>query len=114
MYKLFLASLEVQEGRKRIITDDLNFPSDIYILDEINRMFGNKYEIEVVKSPDSMTGPVDEIKALLDEDAALLTLSGTVFKSSYNYDMADINAAAKAAGTLVVWGFKPFCRLSSH
>ncbi len=103
MYKLFVAALEIQKGRKRIITDDLNFPSDIYILDEINRMMGNKHEIEIVKSPDSQTGPVDQIKALLDEDAALLTLSGTVFKSSYNYDMADINAAAREAGALVVW-----------
>ncbi|MGB0389066.1 MAG: aminotransferase class V-fold PLP-dependent enzyme, partial [Ardenticatenaceae bacterium] len=103
MYKLFVAALEVQEGRQRIISDDLNFPSDLYILQEINRLFGNKHEIEIVPSPDSMTGPVDGIKALLDEDTALLTLSGTVFKSAYNYDMADINAAAKEAGALVVW-----------
>ncbi len=103
MYKLFIAALQVQEGRTRIVTDDLNFPSDLYILDEINRTLGNKHTIEIVKSPDSMTGPVDAIKALLDEDTALLTLSSTVFKSAYNYDIADINAAAKAAGVLVVW-----------
>ena len=103
MYKLFVASLQLQEGRTRIVTDDLNFPSDIYILNEINRTLGNKHTVEVVKSPDSMTGPVEGIKALLDEETALLTLSGTVFKSAYNYDMADINAAAKEAGALVVW-----------
>ena len=103
MYKLFVASLLVQEGRSRIVTDDLNFPSDIYILDEINRTLGNHHHIEIVKSPDSMTGPVDEIKALLDQDTALLTLSATVFKSAYNYDMADLNKAAKDAGALVVW-----------
>ncbi|MEM7116320.1 MAG: kynureninase [Chloroflexota bacterium] len=103
MYKLFVASLLAQEGRSRIVTDDLNFPSDIYILNEINRTLGNKHTVEVVPSPDAMTGPVEGIKALLDEDTALLTLSGTVFKSAYNYDMADINAAAKEAGALVVW-----------
>lgn len=103
MYKLFVASLLAQEGRTRIVTDDLNFPSDIYILNEINRTLGNKHTVEVVKSPDAMTGPVEGIKALLDQDTALLTLSGTVFKSAYNYNMADINAAAKEAGALVVW-----------
>ena len=103
MYKLFVASLLAQEGRTRIVTDDLNFPSDIYILDEINRTLGNKHTVEIVKSPDSMTGPVEGIKARLDEETALLTLSGTVFKSAYNYDMADINAATKEAGALVVW-----------
>ncbi|MEM7797625.1 MAG: kynureninase [Chloroflexota bacterium] len=103
MYKLFIAALEIQKGRTRIVTDNLNFPSDIYVLDEINRMLGNSHSVEIVESTDAMTGPVDAIKALLDEDTALLTLSGTVFKSAYNYDMAEINAAAKAAGVLVVW-----------
>ncbi len=103
MYKLFHAALEAQPGRTRIVTDNLNFPSDIYILDEINRKLGNTHQIEVVQSDDGMTGPVEAIKALLDEDTALLTLSATVFKSAYNYDMADINAAAKEAGVLVVW-----------
>ena len=103
MFKLFVASLKLQEGRTRIVTDDLNFPSDIYVLQEINRMLGNKHEIAVVASPDSMTGPVDGIKALLDQDTALLTLTNTVFKSAYTYDMAAMNAAAKEAGALVVW-----------
>jgi len=103
MYKLFVAALQLQAGRTRIVTDDLNFPSDIYILNEINRTLGNKHTVEVVKSPDSIVGPVEGIKALLDEETALLTLSGTVFKSAYNYDMADINAAAKEAGAMVVW-----------
>lgn len=103
MFKLFIAALEIQEGRSRIVTDDLNFPSDLYVLQEINRLFGNRHEIATVQSPDSMTGPVDVIKGLLDQDAALLTLTHTVFKSAYTYDMADLNAAAKEAGALVVW-----------
>ncbi len=103
MYKLFMAALQHQTGRTRIVTDNLNFPSDVYILSEINRWLGNTHSVEIVDSPDGMTGPVDDIKALLDQDTALLTLSGTVFKSAYTYDMADINAAAADAGALVVW-----------
>ncbi len=64
MFKLFVAALELQEGRRRIVTDDLNFPSDLYVLQEINRVFGQQHKIEVVPSPDNMTGPVEGIKAL--------------------------------------------------
>ncbi len=103
MFKLFVAVLQAQEGRKRIVTDDLNFPSDLYVLQEINRVFGNQHKIEVAPSADQMMGPVDEIKALLDQDAALLTLTHTVFKSAYTYDMADLSAAAKEAGVFTVW-----------
>jgi len=94
MFKLFVGALQMQEGRPRIVTDNLNFPSDLYVLQEINQMLGNGHEIEVVQSADNMTGPVDGIKAKLDQDAALLTLTNTVFKSAYTYDMADLNAAA--------------------
>ncbi len=103
MFKLFVAALQFQEGRSRIVTDDLNFPSDLYVLSEIKTLLGNKHEIDIVKSADGMSGPVEAIKARLDQDTALLTLSGTVFKSAYNYDIADLNAAAKAAGALTVW-----------
>ena len=103
MFKLFVATLQLQEGRHRIVTDDLNFPSDLYVLQEIQRMMGNRHNIEVVPSPDGINGPVDGIKALLDHETALLTLTNTVFKSAYTYDMADINSAAKEAGAMVVW-----------
>lgn len=55
MFKLFVAALEIQQGRNRIVTDALNFPSDLYVLQEINRMLGGRHEIEIVPSPDSMT-----------------------------------------------------------
>ena len=103
MFKLFVGALQMQEGRPRIVTDNLNFPSDLYVLQEINQMLGTGHEIEVVQSADNMTGPVDGIKAKLDQDAALLTLTNTVFKSAYTYDMADLNAAAKDAGALTMW-----------
>ena len=103
MFKLFVATLQLQEGRKRIVTDDLNFPSDLYVLQEIKHVLGNQHELNVVQSLDGMTGPVDDIKTLLDENAALLTLTHTVFKSAYTYDIKDLNAAAREAGTLAVW-----------
>ncbi|MFN2168304.1 MAG: aminotransferase class V-fold PLP-dependent enzyme, partial [Anaerolineae bacterium] len=93
-----------QQGeRPAIITDDLNFPSDLYILQGAVDLLGGRHRLEVVASPDGVHGPVARLKAKLDQEAALLTLSHVVFKSGYLYDMVELTAAAHEAGALVLW-----------
>jgi kynureninase len=103
LFKLAVAALRHQHGRTRILTDDLNFPSDLYVLQGAVEMLGGGRRLEIVPSPDSVHGPVDALLAQLDDDVALVVLSHTVFKSGYLYDMAAITAAAHAAGALVLW-----------
>lgn len=103
LFKLAVAALRHQNGRTKILTDDLNFPSDLYVLDGINHLLGGDYEIEVVPSPDGVHGPQDEIISRIDENTALVTLSYTVFKSAFTYDMTAVNQAAHDAGALVLW-----------
>lgn len=103
LFKLAVAALRFQQDRSRIVTDDLNFPSDLYILQGAIDLLDRRHEIDMIPSPDGVHGPVDLIQAALDERVALLTLSHTVFKSGYMYDMAEITAAAHATGALVLW-----------
>jgi kynureninase len=103
LFKLAVAALRHQHGRTRILTDDLNFPSDLYVLQGAVEMLGGGRRLEIVPSPDSVHGPVDALLARLDDDVALVVLSHTVFKSGYLYDKAAITGAAHAAGALVLW-----------
>jgi len=103
LFKLALAALRAQPGRHKIITDDLNFPSDLYALQGICQLLGPEYQIEVIPSPDGIHGPVDALAAAIDEETALVTLSHTVFKSAYTYDMAAITELAHCKGALVLW-----------
>ena len=103
LFKLIVATLKAQTGRKKIITDDMNFPSDLYVIDGIIDMLDSNHTIEVVKSNDEIHGPAAEIISKIDENTALITLSYTSFKSAFNYDMAAINQAAHDAGALVIW-----------
>jgi kynureninase len=103
LYKLALAALRSQPGRRIIVTDDLNFPSDLYILQGICAAAGPAYRLVVVPSPDGIHGPVDALAAAVDEETALVCLSHTVFKSAYTYDMAAITGLAHAAGARVLW-----------
>ncbi|MEZ4580481.1 MAG: hypothetical protein R3A10_02280 [Caldilineaceae bacterium] len=56
LYKLALAAVRARPGRHKIVTDDLNFPSDVYILQGICDLLGPDYRLEIVPSPDGIHG----------------------------------------------------------
>lgn len=102
LFKLAVGALRASPGRGRIVSDDLNFPSDLYILQGVAELLGEGHALEAVPSADGLHGPVEGLLDRLD-GAALLSLSHTAFKSGYVYDMAAICAAARAAGALTLW-----------
>jgi len=103
LFKLVMAALNARPDRCKIVTDDLNFPSDLYILQGVCELVDRPLRLEVVSAADGIHGPVDGLAAAIDDDTALVTLSHTVFKSSYTYDMARINRLAHDAGALTLW-----------
>lgn len=101
LYKLATAALRARSGRTRILTDDGNFPSDLYILQGIAQEHGAT--LEVIASADGIHGSAGALMGALGGDVALLTLSHTLYKSAYTYDMAALTTAAHNAGALTLW-----------
>jgi len=102
-YKLAFAALKFQETKTRIITDSLNFPTDIYVLQGLIEQQFKNHSFTIIESKDQMRITDEEIENALDKDAALLTLSHVVFKSAYMYDMHKINQLAHQNGAMVLW-----------
>jgi len=100
LYKLALAALDARPDRSVIVTDDLNFPTDLYILEGIAHRTG--LTLRVVES-DGISGPIEQLADVIDSDTALMSLSHTVFKSGYTYDIAAMTEVAHKAGALVLW-----------
>ena len=104
LYKLVMAALTYQPEKKRIITDTLNFPSDLYILQGCVNTLGNRHEIIRVGSNDNdITPDLVALESAINEDTALVTLSHAVFKSGYIYDMQRITDLAHTKDALVIW-----------
>jgi kynureninase len=103
LYKLAVAALLTQEGRTRIVTDDMNFPSDLYILEGAARTLNRGHAVDIVRSTDGIHGPAEDLAAALDTSVALVTLSHVTYKSGYRYDIAAMTAAAHRVGALVLW-----------
>lgn len=84
LFKLAMAALLALPGRKRILTDDLNFPSDIYILQGCAQVLGDR-RVDIQRSADGILGPQEALADALDSQTALLSLSHVVFKSGFLY-----------------------------
>jgi len=101
LYKLAMAAvMATPESRATIVTDDLNFPSDVYVLDSVAAQTGRS--VEVISS-DGVNGPVDALADAIDERTSLVSLSHTVFQSGYTYDLAEITGLAHDSGAAVLW-----------
>lgn len=100
LYKLAMAAVAARPERSKIVTDDLNFPTDVYILEGIATQAGLEL---VVADSDGINGPVEAMALAIDGDTALVTLSHTVFKSGYTYDMMAITELAHQAGAFALW-----------
>ncbi len=103
LYKLAYSALRRDPGRKKIITDELNFPSDIYILQGLVKEFGPGYELVILRSEDGISIKTSQLEREIDESTALVSLSHVVFKSAFRYPMKDVTSLVHRKGALVLW-----------
>ena len=102
LFKLALAALAARPGRARVVTDDMNFPSDIHVLESAVALAGDR-RLEILRSPDGIHAPLEALAERIDGRSALVALSHTAFKSGYVYAMAEVTALAHRAGALMLW-----------
>ncbi len=102
-FKLVMAALAARPGRHVVVSDELNFPSDLYVLQGALRLAGPSYRLELVRSADGLTIAPEAVAAALDAGTALVALTHIQFKSSAMHDMAAITEAAHRAGALMLW-----------
>jgi kynureninase len=103
LFKLAVAALRARPGRTEIVSDALNFPSDLYILQGAIDLLGGARRLALVDSPDGIAIPEGAVEAVIDRDTALVSLTHVAFKSAFMYDMARVTRAAHRAGALALW-----------
>jgi len=105
-YQLCLAAIHARPGRKTIITDAANFPTDRYILDGIAKQFDLKLVIIENEDPAIATHEritTDVLAPYLNDDVALVTLEVIQYRSGARTDLKSITDQVRAIGALVVW-----------
>jgi kynureninase len=105
-YQLCLAAVHARPGRKTIITDAANFPTDRYILDGIAKQFG--LNLVLIDNEDPAVAAHERITTqvlapYLNDDVALVTLQIIQYRSGARTDIKSITDQVRAIGGLVVW-----------
>lgn len=93
LFKLISAALKMRPGRKIILSEPGNFPTDLYMIQGLQ-----EHGLAEQRLADR-----DTILEALDDDVALLLLTHVHYKSGAMHDMAALTKAAQDAGALVLW-----------
>lgn len=101
-YQLCCAAIDARAGRKTVITDAANFPTDRYILEGICEQRGLKLLLIDDESGEEYVSP-EMLAAVLNDDVALVTLSVIQYRSGVLHDVAKLTKMAREVGALFVW-----------
>ncbi len=97
---LLLSCFEPRAPRNKIVCEELNFPSVLYVYEAHAR--DGRLRIETVKSDDGITIPLERMLAAIDEETLLVPVSHVLFKSAFLQDARAIIERAHEVGAMVV------------
>jgi kynureninase len=95
LFKVLSAVMVKRPDRKVILSDNGNFPSDLYVAQGLNGFLGHGHELRCV-APDA-------VEAAITDDVAVLMLTDVDYRTSRRHDMARLTKLAHDKGCLVIW-----------
>jgi kynureninase len=95
LWQALAAAVALNPGRKVILSDTGNFPSDLYMADGLVRLLGDGHALRTV-APEA-------VAEAIDETVAVVMLTEVDYRTGRLHDMAALTAKAHAAGALTVW-----------
>jgi kynureninase len=95
LFKLVASALGLRPGRRVVLSERGNFPTDLYVAQGLGELLGERLDLRLVSR--------EELEAALDEHTALLMLTHVDYRTGRLHDMARLTRAAQDAGALVLW-----------
>lgn len=95
VYQALASALDLRPNRKVVLSDNGNFPTDLYMAGGLLRSLDRGHELRVV-DPEAV---MDQIT----DDIAVVMLTQVDYRTGRMHDMQMITAKAHAAGALVIW-----------
>ena len=95
VYQALAAAIDLVPDRKVILTDNGNFPSDIYMAEGLIKSLGRGHELRVVNPED--------VENHINDDLAVLMLTQVDYRTGRLHDMKALTAKAHAAGAITCW-----------
>ena len=95
VYQALAAALKMRPDRRVILSDDGNFPTDLYMAEGLIKTIDKGYELRTPAPGDVMDA--------IDTDVAVVMLTHVDYRTGRLYDMEAITRAVHAAGAVMIW-----------
>ena len=95
VFQALAAAIDLVPDRKVILTDNGNFPSDIYMAEGLIKSLGRGHELRVVDPED--------VVHHINEDLAVLMLTQVDYRTGRLHDMKTLTAKAHEVGAVASW-----------
>lgn len=101
LYRVASAALDARPGRRAVVIERSEFPTDRYVLEGLARE--RDLEIRWLDGDPVEGLATSQVASALDAGVALVILSAVNYRSSAIADMRGITDVARGAGALVLW-----------
>ncbi|MEV6767376.1 kynureninase [Nocardia sp. NPDC051030] len=101
LYKLARAAVDARPGRREIVLDTDNFPTDRYVLEGIAAERGLR--LRWIDTDPAAGVTAEQVTRAVGPDTALVVFSHVAYRSGYIADAEAITRTAHDAGALVLW-----------
>jgi kynureninase len=95
VYQALASALELNPERRVILSDNGNFPSDLYVADGLLRSLDRGYVLKVVAPED--------VENAIDDTVAVLMLTEVDYRTGRLHDIKALTRKAHSVGALTVW-----------
>ncbi len=95
VFQALASALELNPQRRVILSDNGNFPSDLYIAGGLIRSLDRGYRLKIV-------GPED-VEAAIDKNVAVTMLTEVDYRTGRLHDVKTLTRKAHAMGALALW-----------
>lgn len=101
LYKAISAALDARPGRRAIVIEEDNFPTDRYVVESLAAQRGLEVRWIAAAGLDGIS--LDDVRRALSDDVAVTVLSHVDYRSAAIVDLAAITTAVHAVGALTLW-----------
>lgn len=95
VFQALAAALEIAPGRKVILSDNGNFPTDLYMAQGLISTLDQGHELRIVDPED--------VGSAINKDVAVMMLTEVDYRTGRKHDMRALTKQAHENGVLTIW-----------
>lgn len=95
VFQAVSAALQLRPDRRVVLSDNGNFPTDLYVANGLLERLGSDYELRVVAP--------EQVADAIDTDVAAVMLTHVDYRTGRMHDMNEVTKRTHAAGAVSIW-----------